>query len=76
MSRRQVLASIKECLEDKDIPITDDARRVANVAIDCTLQHLLEYASGLSEQLILNGAYTEALTAGLMSIKIRNILDE
>lgn len=73
MTRRRMLKQIDACLEEHGL---ENDRDIVTVAADCALKYLLEYATELSEQLILSGAYSEALTAGLLTIKIRNLLDE
>lgn len=76
MTRNRMMAEIKDCLDKNDLPADGDAKQIAEIAVDCTLHYVLHYVTTLSEELIVGGSYSEALTAGVISLKLRDLLDK
>ena len=67
---------IKQRLDTYDLPTDPQSRQVADTAVDCALEYVLDYAQGMSEQLVKDGKYSEAMVAGILTLKIKRLLGE
>jgi len=66
-----MMASIKEALDEQGLQCTEDTKAVADAAADATLNYLLSFATEVSEELVSNDLYTEAMVAGVFTRKIK-----
>lgn len=76
MTRRRMYNTIKQHLEDYQLPVTEESKDVVNTAVDCALEYVLDYATRMAEQLVSDGAYSEAMVAGTFVNKIKALLGE
>lgn len=76
MTRNRMMTEIRDCLDKNDLPVDGLTKQIAEISADGALQYVLHYVTDLSEELIVSGSYSEALTAGVISLKLRDLLDK
>lgn len=76
MTRQRLYTEIRQRLIDYQLPCDDEAREVADAAVDCALEYLQRYVMGMSEQLVKDEAYSEAMVAGTVITKIKRLRGE
>lgn len=74
MTRKKLMAEVKNGLDGNNIPMDETTQAAVEVAIQCTLQYLLNYSTQMSEELITSKLHTEAMTAGLVSKKVKSLM--
>jgi hypothetical protein len=71
MTRKRMSASIKEALDHQGLPVTEESKAVADAAVDAALSYLLSFAQDVSEELVGNQLYSEAMVAGVFTRKLK-----
>lgn len=76
MTRKRLQRTIKNKLDDFQLPADDEAREVASVAVDCALEYVLSFANQVAEELTSQQLYSEAMVAGVFVAKLKGLLGE
>jgi hypothetical protein len=74
VTRKRLYDTIRQKLRDYQLPTDSDTKEVVDAAVDCALDYVLEYAMTVSEQLVMDEAYSEAMVAGMFVNKLKGLL--
>lgn len=69
MTRKRLLGKVKHNLGDRAFD-----PEIVELAVDTTLQYLLDYSQDLSEQLMSKHLHSEAMSAGTVITKLKALL--
>jgi hypothetical protein len=73
MSRQDIRAHILSCIKEAGPSSQQDARQIAELAIDCTLDDMIGFVQELSHKLAGDGLYSHSMTAGIVINKMKEI---
>jgi hypothetical protein len=76
VTRQRLKNAIRAKLKDYQLPVSDEAREVSDVAVDCALEYVLRFAQEVSQELTSKHLYSEAMTAGVFIKKLKDLLGE
>lgn len=76
MAISKIRAKIKKAVEAEGVYCTPENKIVADASIRETLGHISEFATQVSEELMLANLHSEAMVAGIISQKARMLRDE
>lgn len=73
MTRQRMYKQIRAKLSEEGLEITDECKAVTDAAICVALDYVLTFTVEISEELISAGLYSEAMVAGLLVRKIKDL---
>jgi hypothetical protein len=76
MSRQDIRAHILSCIKESGLSPEQDAKQIAELAIDCTLENLIDFVQQLSHKLAGDGLYSHSMTAGIVINKMKEIKND
>lgn len=73
MTRARMNAAIRLKLEEEGYAVTGEERAVVDTAVICALDYVLAFAQEVSTELVMAGLPSEAMVAGVLIRKIKDL---